>query len=412
MIFLTAAVDPLIGQLSSDDYYVTESVWQSLNQTPRDYNGYIWAKEVFPVDYNVFDWTESYKQVYYTNTIIEALNNISPDNQQDKWNRIKGSALFFRAYAHFKVMQIFTLPYDKNASEELLGIPIRLNSNVIEPSTRPSQRYCYDKIFSDMTEAIAMLPDRAEIITRPSKLAAYGMLSRMYLSIADYENAKKYADSFLLYHNAVTDFNDLQPATRTIQAPTESYLVEDVFHSTFGGATIISFTRAIVDSALYQLYDTFDLRKTCYFNEVNGGRRFRGSFEFRDGGRFFSGITTGEILLNRAEANIRLDNIAQGIDDINTLLSKRYVTGQFTSLPVGTKSEALKIALNERRKELCFRGIRWLDLRRLNTEQEFAVTLKRVLGIQEFILPPNDPRYALPIPYNELLVSGIKQNER
>ncbi len=371
------------------------------------------AKDIFPIDYDEPNWTDTYKQVYYANTIMEGLNSISITNaNQQKWNNIKGSALFFRAYAHFKLMQLFSLPYDKNSSDELLGVPIRLTSNISEPSVRSSQRFCYDRILTDMKDAIGLLPDQSQIITRPSKLAAYGMLSRIYLSIDEFENAKLYADSFLLRYSILTDFNELQAAPYTLQPSTEPYVLEDVFHATFGGDIITSFTQAIVDSAIFQLYDTNDLRRTCYFTEYNGELRFKGSFESRVFGGFFSGIATGEILLNRAEANIRLDKIQEGIDDINTLLSKRYITGKFTNISAGSKSEALTIALNERRKELCFRGIRWLDLRRLNKELEHAVTLKRVLGTQEFTLPPNDPRYALPIPYNEVLVSGIEQNER
>lgn len=404
--------DVLMGQVSSDDYFITNDDWLSVGPYPQEQYGYIWAKDIFPIEYSPQDWMGSYVQVYYANTILEALDNIpQSDDNKTEWARIKGSALFYRGYAHFKVMQIFTLPYDKDQADQLQGIPIRLHSDINQISVRSSQQYGYDQIIADIKEAAALLPNQAGAATRPSKPAAYGMLSRIYLSLSDYENAWLYADSFWGQYNTLTDFNKLEPTDWAINPPTAPYLSEDVFHTTFGGFNVISRNTAIVDSTLYDMYDTEDLRRSCYFNIRNGARRFRGSFEFREG-NLYSGITTGEILLNRAEANIRLNKIQEGINDVNTLLRKRYRTGHFTDLTATTKSAALTIVLNERRKELCFRGIRWLDLRRLNKTPEHAVTLKRILGTQEYTLPPNDPRYALPIPYNEVLVSGIPQNIR
>jgi len=45
-------------------------------------------------------------------------------------------------------------------------------------------------------------------------------------------------------------------------------------------------------------------------------------------------------------------------------------------------------------------------------ETRFAVTLKRVLNGTIYELPPNDPRYTLPIPQSELNLNPIPQNSR
>jgi len=64
----------------------------------------------------------------------------------------------------------------------------------------------------------------------------------------------------------------------------------------------------------------------------------------------------------------------------------------------------------ERRKELIFRGLRWSDLRRLNMDTRFAVTLKRKVNNKEFLLLPKDARYTLQIPISVIKSSGIQQN--
>jgi hypothetical protein len=68
--------------------------------------------------------------------------------------------------------------------------------------------------------------------------------------------------------------------------------------------------------------------------------------------------------------------------------------------------------LLERRKELCFRGLRWQDLRRLNKEPEYAKTLTRKIDGITYTLPPNDPKYVFPIPPNVIALSGMQQNPR
>ena len=71
----------------------------------------------------------------------------------------------------------------------------------------------------------------------------------------------------------------------------------------------------------------------------------------------------------------------------------------------------MALILLERRKELLMRGLRWMDLKRLNMEGA-AITLTRTVNGQVYTLPPNDLRYALPIPEDVIAISGMQQNPR
>jgi hypothetical protein len=128
----------------------------------------------------------------------------------------------------------------------------------------------------------------------------------------------------------------------------------------------------------------------------------------------FSGLATDEMYLIRAECNARKNKKTEALNDLNALLVKRWKTNTFTHIDTPTADAALQVILQERRKELCFRGIRWTDLRRLNQDPRFAVTLKRgLLGSTTlFTLPPNSDRYVYPIPDSEILFSGVPQNPR
>ena len=53
----------------------------------------------------------------------------------------------------------------------------------------------------------------------------------------------------------------------------------------------------------------------------------------------------------------------------------------------------LETILQERRKELLFRGRRWADLKRLNLEAKFKKDLIRTINGQEYRLPFNSLKY-------------------
>jgi hypothetical protein len=65
--------------------------------------------------------------------------------------------------------------------------------------------------------------------------------------------------------------------------------------------------------------------------------------------------------------------------------------------------------LQERRKELLFRGTRWTDLKRLNQDPKYAITLSRQLNGQVYQLPAGETFVAW-IPQRTIDMSGMKQN--
>jgi hypothetical protein len=158
-------------------------------------------------------------------------------------------------------------------------------------------------------------------------------------------------------------------------------------------------------------YDQNDLRLTYFFRPASSGTGlyFRGSY---DSNNDYSGIATDEIYLIRAECSARAGNLQPALSDLNALLKNRYVTGQFVPLTLTNEDALLRRILLEREKELFFRGLRWTDLRRLNKEAEFMKTVTHVINGVTYTLPPNDKRYALPIPDQEIQLTGIPQNIR
>lgn len=403
---------PALGEYSADDYYMTDDIWK--NQPVLQYsNEYIWAKDIFSGVGNITDWNSPYTQVLYANIVLKQLEKINRDAANGQYyDNIKGSALFLRAWAFFDLAQVFAMPYDMVTANSDLGIPLRLTPDINETSTRSTIKGTYDQILSDAMLAKKLLTSKTSTLNgnRPSKAAAYAFLSRMYLTMRDYSQSGLYADSALMLNSSLIDYNTLSTTSTT---PFSIINAETIYRNALVSSNKTIFLRTSegysIDSLLYQSYETNDLRKDVYFS-VNGKyiNKKRG---YLGGSGIANGLITDELYLNRAECYARAGKLDEALNDLNTLLTTRWKSGTYIPYSSTSVQDVLAKILSERRKELVMRGLRWNDIRRLNKEG-YNLVLKRNLNGQVYTLPPNDPRYALPIPPDVISLSGIPQNKR
>lgn len=386
-------------ELPTDNYYVTTANWQARGRDER--LNYIWDKDATYLN----SWSVVYQgPIFYSNFSLDNLSKIGSSENPVLFNTLKGSALFYRAFAFQQLSQVYCKPYSSTSSSDL-GIVLRLTSNINAPIKRSSVQSTYDQIISDLKTAIQLLPSTTSYPTRPNKAAAYGLLARTFLSMRDYENAGLYADSCLKGYNTLMDYNN-------VTNPFPVFNTETIFYTTSYSDGIFTTGRALTDSNLYQSYAANDLRKLRFFkNNNNGTYSFNGSYYGSVGYIPFCGIATDEIYLIRAECFARAGNKDAALNDLNTLLIKRWKTGTFTPLTAVDADDAKGKILIERRKELIWRGLRWSDVRRLNLENA-NISLTRVINGTTYILPPNDLRTVWLIPVEEINSSGIEQNPR
>lgn len=350
------------------------------------------------------EWLTSYRFIYYCNTVLEGLQKIKRNVQnQAVWDKLKGEALFFRAKCHLNVANIWAEAYDENSAATDLGIPLRLTTDFNEQSVRASMRDTYNQIVSDLTEAVNLLPVEPSHVVRPSLPAAYGLLARVYLFMRDYPKCLENASACLALKNDLLDYNDVSGEN---DYSFDIFNDEVLYHSYISTSGLFG----KVNESLFDMYEPDDLRKSLFFNDENGGTYpFTGSYYGR--GTFFSGIAVDEVYLMRAECLARNGDVDNAISDLNTLLEKRYRFGSFEPYRITDKTKLLDIILDERRKELVFRGIRWPDVKRLNREGENISMTRTNFGRQEVLLP-NDPKFLLPIPERIIELTGMPQNPR
>ncbi len=273
----------------------------------------------------------------------------------------------------------------------------------------------YDQVIADLKLAIALLPIVAPNSYRPNNAAASALLSRIYLSMGEYSLALEEATNSLAINNKLINYNSLtlNPTSSTVPFPKilPSNLNPEVL---FNSGMIVSFINAAtttVNPEIVNSYAVNDLRKSAFLYDRGGGIiTFKGRYSSSTVS--FSGLAVDEVLLTRAECYARLNKPSEALADLNLLLANRFKTGTFQPYVQSGIPNVLNLILSERRKELLFRGTRWMDLKRLNLDPERAVTLTRVLNGITYTLLPNSKRYVLPIPDDEILISGIEQNIR
>ncbi|NGM65422.1 RagB/SusD family nutrient uptake outer membrane protein [Sphingobacterium sp. SGR-19] len=388
---------PHLGEASSDDYYYLESNFSSLR--PQHQNYYLWSPNPYVGDV-VYDWDRVYEAIFYANVALDGLKNLTRSEiNSTQFDAIMGSALFHRAHAFYQLAQIFAPPYDKVKAEATPGLPLRLESDFSERIQRVSVEDTYDRIISDLQRASGLLPELPVMKNRPSKVACNALLARVYLVMGDYGAAEKYAGTCLEEYAVLLDYNELD---ETLAYPFQQINFDNpeiIMVFNMQGASFYSINRTLsakVPSGLFNLYKEHDLRKEIFFNVGANGIDFKGNYSGNT--YYFAGLAIDEIYLIKAECLVRSGKVEEGMELLSTFLTKRCSEEyDYTYLQGLSEQEALEIVLEERRKQLVYRGIRWTDIRRLNQEGAM-IEQRRTINGETYFLPANDARYTLPLP--------------
>lgn len=403
-----------LALLGAEEYYVSYPVWSSVPYSNIvEKNAYIWDDDLY-MERPGTDWNRAYTAVLTANIALEGLDRLTPSEQERlQWENAVGCAYFFRAYNFYQLTRLFGAPYRAATADSDLGIPLRLESDITLLSRRHSIQETYQQIVGDLNRALTRLPDKGHYKMRPSKSSAHFLLARVYLSMGKYDLARDHAEAFLAINSNLIDFNGLNlNAQFTFPMDYGASNPEVEFYSYSASSLLMGIRDINISEELLEAYDDADLRRQAYFGPSPlGNLFFRGSF----GGSvvYFTGFTTGEALLIRAECDARLGDPSRAISALSELRSKRYISGsEHRIAEQESEGDALRQVLAERRLELAFRGLRWEDLRRLGSDDPYDKEIRRTLNGVEYVLPQGSSRLVWPIPDDVIRLSGMVQNKR
>lgn len=375
-------------------------------------NSYTWADQIW-ISSISSDWNKPFEQIFYANVVLDGLlKNKASLEKNPGYLEVKGTALFFRGMAYYWLLQQFSKPYLKSTAANELGMPIRLTADVNKKYSRSTLEESYKQVIGDLEMASEMLPLESSIKTRPSRLAAYALLARTMLSMNDFTSADFYADKCLKINDDLLDYNNVDAnLAAPFPSPVTTANPEIIFYSYSSTSIFYEDGTTSVTRAIYDLYEPKDLRKSIFYKvNSNNNINFKGTYV--GGYGLFTGLTNDELYLIKAEACIRLNKLNEGLSYLNALLKMRYVKNEFALIPDSGKESLLQRVLEERQKELVYRDLRWMDLRRLNAFDKANIDIIREFNGVNYVLKANSPRFVFPIPEYEIQLSGLVQNER
>ncbi|TDQ81076.1 RagB/SusD family nutrient uptake outer membrane protein [Sphingobacterium yanglingense] len=402
-----------LATVSADEYVIDEANWKAAPAIER--NASVWNSDIYEGEGKILDWNVPYQVVFYVNNALTKLSEMDKKTQSTKqYKELKGWSLFKRAYANYELTRLFCKIYDERTASADLGIPIRTTADIDVVVQRSSVEDTYAHILADIQEAIPLLStERTANLLKPNRTAAYSLLARIYLDMGKYTEAENYADSALNLYNVLLDYNTLNLTTNTPFSPNNVEIIYSTMTVGRYQLTITGFFPQLykIDPKLIDLYAEEDLRSKIYFMTQSGvvvmKRAYNGLGSFG-----FTGLATDELYLIKAECLARKSKDEEALGWMHSLLQKRYATGKVPTLEfLRNKSAVLELILEERRKELVWRSIRWSDIKRLNRDGK-QITLKREIGDKIHTLLPDDPKYIFPIPDDEIAFSGLIQNRR
>ena len=387
----------------------------SVDQSIR--NLYLFKKEVFGDAQDDGFWFASYNRIYYYNTVIDNIMNADGSDEQQKLS-LRAEALISRALEYLYLVNGYAKHYDARTAESVPGVPLILDEDISKKNlVRASVKDVYAQILSDLQTALPNLPVQAKgNAFRASKAAGYGVLAKMYLYMGNYAEALKAANEVLEINNSLLDLKKYavvkpQSSIGRTNVPQDIDNPENIYIK-FAPYVYGLSSKVFGSDELISLFSEDDMRLQIYFT-----KNFRNiptdKYVWAPYLRANLAVSSPEIYLIAAECEAREGSVERAMSLINKLRDNRIKNN--TPLVAIDRSDALQKVLEERRRELAISGmVRYIDLKRLNKESQFAKTVSHVTGEDTFSLEPNSPLYVLPIPAKVMRFNknSMQQNER
>lgn len=361
-------------------------------------DSYQWTYSASTGDHNTL-WSSYYSVISMANRVITGSEGVTPANDGEVKikNNCIGSALFIRAYTYFDLLRFFS-DFDK---KEGYGVPYSKTPVVLETLGRNTVAECFADMKSDLETAIPLLTQVAP--SDPgyaSQTAAKALLARIYLYERNYEKAYTYAAE-VLAQNPIAELNEYadiwsDESNREVLFELKRLSGEETIGTIFFSADNSSSFEPSTE--LINSFAADDIRLPIFVGDgvdrdnvpVKRVNKYKGTAE-NVGLANQKLLRSSEMLLIMAEAQANID-LDEGNKYLNQLRAKRIVG--WNTKDYATKEELLKEILLERRRELCYEGHRFFDLRRFN-QAIYKPMIKKTLEV-------NDHHRVQPIPLAEM----------
>jgi hypothetical protein len=405
----------VLERLSDNTYYSDARILAALTSSTT--KAYKWQPELYIETETDSGWDPMYNNIYNANIILQDVEKLA-DGTETQRNEVLGDAHFNRAYAYWSLINIYAKDYEASSAGSDLGVPLLTIPDLEAMPKRATVAAVYDLILKDLLLAKDQLPDVARNVYRNNKTAALALLARVYQSMDNYTEAKQYANLALQKKNTLLDFNTLsfkdplKPYGGTNNLPVAYLHPEMISYKATSFANILRLSSISPD--FLNILETKDLRYVFNFTnlEINGKPTTEPYPLYLNIDLSFN-IGVPEMMLIAAEAEARGGQVAPALTLLNNLRKKRFKPADYADLTASSADDALKLVIDERRRELFGKGLRWFDMRRLDNDSRFKRNYTRANTGGSYQLTAGSKIFVQQIPPKVLLLNpNIERNPR
>jgi starch-binding outer membrane protein, SusD/RagB family len=351
-------------------------------------------------------WGIAYGAILRANNIINA--PITTTNSP----QLKGEALVMRALMYFNLVNWYAKQFtvDPNAD----GVPIVLTYDAFKKPARSKVSEVYAQIDADLAAAFSQMTSTTKNSSYVTKYVARALQARVALFKGDWATAKTAAldvvqnggYTLATAPNLVNYWKNAAPVTNKLETIFE--ITSDAVNNNGTNALSYFYDQsgygdAIGSDDLYNQYTATDVRRGLFITTTKAGLTVRVVNKYSNTSNASDKddtkvIRLAEVLLTLAEAYQRTADDVNAKVYLNQLATIRDPS--FTGY-TSTGAQLLNDIIAERRKELAFEGMRYLDLQRLNLDVTRVNINSNYIGITPVSIPVGNFRRIFPVPQAE-----------
>lgn len=398
----------------------------------------------------------TYRAAGLLNNVIEGVESVRTPESDALANLLISQAKAARAWGYLIMGLMYGPIYDPGKTNDTKTIPYRTSGSPTEPNpplATTAEVFSYVK--KDLEDALEFAPNSVANPSRTSLSATQALMAWYYMFTREFGEMYRYAnlawESALAskgsVDNLIYDYNKFYYEPNSSASPTPGTDIEVVLNMKGQDDLMLMskhrenlffrvspwMTLCYPSEDFLALFDKQkDVRYKLWALKDLGYATMVGNVQHDDGIRINymkstkmminQGITYPELLLMRAEAAARTNNLPGALADLNTLRRYRYVeTDGTTDLPGGgafNADQLLEEILKERRRELPVESFqRFLDLKRytLDVGKPWCqTTITHTVGSQTYTGTINSEHFILPIANDIIELNpawGLQKNE-
>lgn len=405
-------------EVYSDDYVLSENpesaLYQAYLANTSIMNTLKWGDYIYGLAQSDYNWDNMYHSNYIANYVLDNIDKVEEGTAYRR-DEVKGQALVHRAMNYFLLVNLYGKQYKAVTAETDLGVPLVLEADINKQYPRATVAEVYTQMLGDLDEAIGLLKTEVpKFNNQPGLATAYALRARYRLWMQNYDEAYDDAVSALDMRSEMIDYNHcafLYPGMPTYGLSGYDMVLltnPEVMYSRFVSehckCSYSAEMLALIDKEKDLRYQLFiaSMPAYGYLEEVAWNKHLH------------SGIDVSEVWLMKAEAALRKSkpDMQEALAALNEVRRHRYVVATYQPYAETNPDLLLREILNERRRELIYTEMSFLDKKRLNADPKTAAPMSRTYLGETYTMPVDDPHWQLAIPLNVMALNPLlEQNQ-